>query len=122
MSCLKLFAPQTFSVYCPDDVDAESAGYGTETDHTAPVILPISRSLKFQARAAHRPANRILSILERTRVIHKNRCCPECGRAAVELIGSEQALMSRDHMPIPGAGTLVGFQCNSCDHTWGIDD
>jgi hypothetical protein len=108
MSCLKLHWPQTLSLYAPADTDWPS---DSESDD-APVILSFPRLARRAGRAPQR------ALLNRARIIHENRCCPVCERAAVVPVDSEQALMFRDHMPVPGSGTLLGFECESCGHTW----
>lgn len=112
MSCLKLYWPRTtstLSVYWPADAGEDCAA----VDEADPVILRISEPTELA------PANRVGDLLSRTRIIRQNRCCPECGRASVEPVESQDALMSRNHMPVPGAGELLGFRCNSCEHEWG---
>ena len=42
---------------------------------------------------------------------------PSAGDVSV-FLPTEQALLSRDHMPIPGSGTLLGFECEACGHEW----
>lgn len=119
MSCLRLYSPQRFSLYAP----SEPAPYESElrvmeeSDESGPVILrfPVLHSALDSADGSSAQA-----LLERTRVIHKNRCCPECGRATAIPVDQEQQLHSLDHMPIPGAGALAGFQCLRCDHTWSV--
>jgi rubredoxin len=108
MSCLKLHWPQTLSLYAPADGEWSSDSTGDD----APVILSFPRLSRRAARAPQR------ALLNRARTIHENRCCPVCGRAAVVPVDSERALMSRDHMPVPGTGMLLGFECDSCGHTW----
>ena len=106
MSCLKLYWPPLLSLYAP-------AGAGAHNDvdsGDAPVILSFPRS-----RAG---ASSQRELLDRARIIHENRCCPICNRAAVVPVNAEPMLMSRDHMPIPGASALVGFACDSCGHQW----
>ena len=109
MSCLKLHWPQTLSLFAPADAEWQT---GPESDD-APVIL------SFVRKAGRLGRNPQRSLLTRARLIHENRCCPECDRASVVPVDSEQALVFRDRMPVPGSGMLVGFECESCGHTWG---
>ena len=106
MSCLKLYWPQTFSVYCPVDHEEKSSGSADE-----PVILP------FRNRRSNNNRG-IAQLLERTRLIRENQLCPECNRVAVVPIEAEAALMNRNHMPVPGCGEILGFLCNCCGHEW----
>jgi hypothetical protein len=108
MSCLKLHWPQALSLYAPADADWQ----GPADSGDAPVIL------RFPRRARQIGSDTQRALLTRARIIHENRCCPICNRAAVVPVNSEQALLSRDHMPIPGSGTLLGFECESCGHEW----
>jgi len=112
MSCLKLHWPQVLSLYAPPDFDGDE---GAPADDS-PVIL------SFHRRGARLTRNPQRALLIRARLIHENRCCPECGRAAVVPVDSEPALAFRDSMPVPGSGTLVGFACDSCGHEWEISD
>ena len=108
MSCLKLHWPQALSLYAPADRDWQSPADSDDV----PVIL------RFPRRARQLGSDVQQALLNRARIIHENRCCPICNRAAVVPVNSEQALLSRDHMPIPGSGTLLGFECESCGHEW----
>jgi hypothetical protein len=108
MSCLKLHWPQSLSLYAPADVNWSR---NSDSDD-APVILPFPRRPGQSGSGAQQ------ALLTRARIIHENRCCPICSRAAVVPVNSEQALLSRDHMPIPGSGMLLGFECESCGHEW----
>lgn len=109
MSCLKLYWPQTLSLYRPADSElSEPAG------DNEPVILAFPRRGKARS-------GRQTELLDRARLIHANRCCPECGRAAVVPVDAEPLLMSRNRMPVPGASRLVGFECDSCGHGWKLD-
>ncbi|MGQ0637644.1 MAG: hypothetical protein ACT4QC_23805 [Planctomycetaceae bacterium] len=112
MSCLKLHWPHPLSLYPPTDADrSDEPGNGEE----APVILRFPRSAT-RYNAASRA-----SLLSRARLIHQNRCCPICGRASVVPVDSQPALMTRNQMPIPGMGVLVGFECDACGHAWAAD-
>ena len=62
------------------------------------------------------------AVLDRARLIHRNRLCQCCGRPAVVPMQSEDMLMSRNGLPIPGSGTLIGFQCDCCSHAWSIEE
>ncbi|MGE5193290.1 MAG: hypothetical protein ACM3U2_12410 [Deltaproteobacteria bacterium] len=108
MSCLKLHWPQSLSLYAPAEADWQRDSDGDD----APVIL------SFPRRSGRSGKNPQQALLTRARIIHENRCCPICNRAAVVPVDSEQALLSRDRMPIPGTGTLLGFECDACGHTW----
>ena len=113
MSCLKLHWPQSLSVYPP--VAAEWQDDTSDGDD-APVILSFPRIAgSIGGRIGTLPQ---LDLLNRARIIHENRCCDECGRAAVVPVDAEPALAYRDSMPVPGSGTLIGFACECCGHEW----
>jgi hypothetical protein len=113
MSCLKLHWPQVLSLYAPADLDSAEFN-GDDTTDESPVIL------SFRRRGARVPRHQQRALLVRARLIHENRCCPECGRASVVPVDSEPALAYRDSMPVPGSGSLLGFACDSCGHEWDI--
>ncbi|MFN0053473.1 MAG: hypothetical protein ACKV0T_14920 [Planctomycetales bacterium] len=116
MSCLKLYWPQVLSLYRPTDgLAAEEATSGLPLDEESPVIL------SFPRRISRVAGGRQSDLLTRARLIHANRDCPICGRAAVVPVDAEPVLMSRDKMPVPGAGRLVGFECDACGHAWGLE-
>jgi hypothetical protein len=117
MSCLKLHWPQTFSVYAPVDaapVESEWQGGSDDDANSGPVILSFPRI------AGRIGPSRQHDLLTRARIIHENRCCEECGRAAVVPVDAEPALAFRDSMPVPGSGTLIGFACDCCGHEWRV--
>lgn len=62
------------------------------------------------------------AVLDRARLIHRNRLCQSCGRPAVVPMQSEDMLMSRNGLPIPGSGTLIGFHCDCCSHEWSVEE
>src|SRR5262245_26589485 len=107
MSCLKLYWPQALSLYRAGNDDGDEVAADDE-----PVIL------RFPRIASRLENTASLTSLERARVLYGNRLGPDCGRAAVLPIGSHAALLSRDRMPIPGTGALVGFCCEACGHEW----
>ncbi len=128
MSCLKLHWPQSLSVYPPvaaewqDDTSAPGdsalgdSALGDSDGDDAPVILSFPRIVgSIGGRSGALPQR---DLLTRARIIHENRCCEVCGRAAVVPVDAEPALAYRDSMPVPGSGTLIGFACDSCGHEW----
>lgn len=113
MSCLRLYSPRHFSLYAPWEPEVVREEESTED---APRLLRFP-TLRSAASQEGNPR----ALLQRTRVIHDNRCCPACGRATA-LPVDQQPHNTHDHMPVPGAGTLVGFQCLRCDHEWAISE
>lgn len=109
MSALRLYWPQPLSLFAPSDVDSTDE---CDSDEVDPVIL------SFPRLASRMRGGSSIDLLQRSRMLHENRCCPHCGRAAVEPIENEPALMHRDHMPVPGTGELLAFRCSVCTHEW----
>ena len=110
MSCLKLHWPPSFALYAPADAE-----WPSESDSDdAPVILSLPR-LAHRSRMGR---NSQRDLLTRARTIHENRCCADCGRPTVVPVDSEQTVHAGNHMPIPGTGALLGFECESCGHEW----
>lgn len=112
MSCLRLYAPQNLALYWPAEPAESDVAVA---DEDGPVILKFPRT-----QPTARSANSNRTLLARARVLHENRCCPECGRAAVMPVEATDLLWSRNGLPIPGTGTLIGFQCDICNHEWEI--
>lgn len=103
------------------------------------VILPFDRAPKSpfaQLRGSRRLASRHLAPAEaearstaptvsrdplwRARILHQNRCCPNCRRGGV--IPLDLGDGNDDHrvMPVPGTSTLVGFYCSACGAEWAV--
>ena len=58
---------------------------------------------------------------DRARMIRENRVCPECQLSDVEPLELEDGLISqRNHQPVPGTATIVGFHCNDCSSEWPV--
>lgn len=113
MSALKLHWPLSLSLYPPSVADWQPAN---DEDADGPVILKFPRS---SDRIAGRIGpNSRRDLLARARILHENRCCPDCGRAAVVPVDAEPAVAFRDSTAVPGTGRLIGFQCDCCGHEW----
>ena len=66
-------------------------------------------------------SGRFTAPAERARVIRENGVCPECDQSDIEPLELEDAVLSqRNHRPIPGTATIVGFHCNSCSTEWPV--
>ena len=109
MSELKLYNPQRLSLFHPDAHQYGEPSHEGSVSDSDPVILPFDSS-------ARRERN--WGLVDRIRWIRKNTQCPTCGKAHVELLSSGDRMLSRDQMPLPGAGTLFGFRCARCSHEW----
>ena len=108
MSNLKLYAPQENDVLdFSDDFDLRIA-----SEETDPAILSFGTIME-RVRGTS-----FMELVTRSRVIYRNKECRCCGRPTVEPVEQEDALQGRNRMPTPGAGTLVGFQCQYCRHHW----
>lgn len=92
-------------LYNPDAGNVE--GYGDE-----PCIL------KFET-GVHRIRKPFsIDVLSRASLIYRNKACRHCGASAVAPMESGDIMLSRNGLPIPGSGTLVGFRCGSCKKEW----
>jgi len=99
MSHLKLYDP-----------DAESVeGFGENP-----------RILKFETHVHRIRKPFSVDVISRASLIYKNKFCRHCGAPAVAPVESEDILLSRNGLPIPGSGTLVGFRCCNCEREWPI--
>jgi hypothetical protein len=112
MSCLKLHWPLFLSLYPP----SVAAGQPHADDDDGPVILKFPN--RTDAVAGRIGPSSQSDLLERARILHENRCCPDCGRAAVVPVDAEPAVAFRDSLSIPGTGRLIGFQCDCCGYQW----
>ncbi len=63
------------------------------------------------------PASRA-SVLARARALHRNRCCPHCGRGGAIPVDLGDGDDRHWAMPVPGTATLVGFYCDACGAEW----
>lgn len=81
-------------------------------------ILPFDRSARI---ISGRVSPRRMRALHRARLLFENQKCPFCGRATVEPLELDDAIVSRlNHREIPGSATLVGFHCSSCENEWPV--
>jgi hypothetical protein len=117
MSCLKLYAPiesdfqeRRFSIY----EDPEEVG---DREEGEPEILSWNR-IATQPRTQNTPS--LMELLARTRTLYRNKRCRSCNRPTVEPVEMDDALVSKNRMPVPGSATLVGFQCQYCRHEWSL--
>ena len=102
-------------------------------DEADTFILPFSRTAAraVQAEAVRpngswgsvsqpfRPAN-LMDPLTPARVLHKNRCCPNCRRGGVIPVDLGDGDDRNAAMPVPGSATLVGFYCDACGGQWPV--
>ncbi|MFN9271331.1 MAG: hypothetical protein ACK5V1_22140 [Planctomycetaceae bacterium] len=127
MSAIRLYAPTRLELFTGDlDRDhAESAHQGRDlvarADALPPVVLRLwnpDAGVDREARqAAPHPG---LSLLERAAALHRNRCCPHCGRGTpVPQCDAPHGASLGQHA-IPGEGDLLGFDCHSCGHYWSV--
>ncbi|MBS0266048.1 MAG: hypothetical protein JSS02_29220 [Planctomycetes bacterium] len=125
MSCLKLHLPPVaLSIYPPsrsewgttveEPLERDDAGDG-------PVILKFpGRDRAIAGRIGPTDACLAEQPLARARLLHQNRCCPVCNRAAVVPVDDQPAVAYRNSLAVPGMGRLVGFECDSCGHSWDV--
>ena len=120
MSSLKLFSPRTLSLFRPSVADWRPE---VDDDPDGPVILrypgaDVSHSGRIAGRIGPEVEADEIEPLERARILHLNRTCPACGRAAVVPIDATSETNSSSWRTIPGAEKLLGFGCDCCGHTW----
>ncbi|MFM7162695.1 MAG: hypothetical protein ACKO3P_20235 [Planctomycetaceae bacterium] len=127
MSAIRLYAPTRLELFTGDlDRDqAEPVTLGQDavarTEVQPPVVLRLFRP---DAEPDHDTRlvapQRRLSPLERAAALHRNRCCPQCGRGApVPHCDAPHASRLGQHA-IPGEGDLLGFDCHTCGHAWSV--
>ena len=104
-------------LYSPDEPALEDAN----SDDAFPATIP------FESASRNLGRNRLFrrtttdDVISRARVIHANQSCPHCHHATVEPIELGDAIISpRNHRPIPGTATIVGFYCHSCRSEWPV--
>ena len=78
-----------------------------------PVVAQRLTSLTIEPEAEPRQ-----SPVDRARLEHHNRCCPNCRRITVQLVELDDALLDRRGRAIPGTASIDGFYCTSCGHEW----
>lgn len=76
------------------------------------------RILPFHFYAGRLRGQNRMNLASRARVLHENRCCPNCRHSRVEPLELDDAILNRNNMPIPGTATLVGFHCLGCHSEW----
>jgi hypothetical protein len=107
MSCLKLHWPSPLSLYSPDD----AYDVGTSLEDPPVILSFLKRAAQLSSQAA---------LLERARLIRLNRCCPECGRAAVVPVPTEPLRLYRDGNSTAATADLLAFACECCGHEWNV--
>jgi hypothetical protein len=117
MSCLKLHWPSALSLYSPPETQTETQ---TEAQTDAPsagtALLDEPVIISFSGRQARIDSQ--AALLSRARLIHHNRCCPECGRAAVIPVDAEPLRIYRDGSSAPVISDPLAFACECCSHEW----
>ncbi|MCA9057181.1 MAG: hypothetical protein KDA85_01725 [Planctomycetaceae bacterium] len=109
-------SPNRLKLYCPPEESTEPTLRIVDESMVEPDILPFDRS-----RRTIVLSGRFTPALDRARVIHENRLCPECGGSDVEPLELADSLVSpRSRLPVPGTATLVGFHCNQCQMEWPV--
>ena len=61
-------------------------------------------------------------VVTRARLMHHNSRCRSCGKATVDPIELDDALLNRWGLPIPGTATIVGFACGACGNEWSTQE
>ncbi len=112
MSVLKVFAPAAAQTYAGilehDDGGTAAAAAASGDTHVLPFV-----GLAARIGRQVRP-----DVVSRARAIYRNRFCPQCDRVAVVPVELKNPLLNRNHRPLPGSASLVGFRCRLCNHEW----
>ncbi len=96
----------------------------TEDDSETPVvetreILPFDRGTT--RIISGRVSPKRVRALNRARILFENQKCAYCGKATVEPLELDDAVVSRkNNRPIPGTASIVGFHCHSCNQEWPV--
>ncbi|MEO1996709.1 MAG: hypothetical protein ABGZ17_15690 [Planctomycetaceae bacterium] len=101
-------------LFTPPEEPAAAKQVLMDTDR--PHVLPFRSS-----REATVISGRFTPPADRARIIRDNCRCPECELTDVEPLELEDGLVSqRNHRPVPGTATIVGFHCNHCGTEWPV--
>jgi len=122
MSAIRLYAPPRLGLFTGD----LEPGSVAETQGPLPAVLrlydpdPTPEVVAFVAPPGSRQ-----SPLERAALLHRNRCCGNCGRGTPVPQCEQTNDWSRSRAfggesPVPGVGTLRGFECEHCGHAWSV--
>lgn len=111
MSCLKLYAPQ--------DEDLDDVPQLAVFDPEAPTDDE-PQILSWRIRAGHAKRHSLVELITRSKLLHRHRCCRDCGRPTVQPLEHDDAMLGKNRLPIPGTSTLLGFQCTSCQSEWSV--
>lgn len=95
-----------YRIVWPDDV-------ADQDSEQEPVIL------QYRIDGAHAPAAK-MDIITRARHLFANRSCHSCGYPVVVPLELNDSQLNRNHLPIPGTATLVGFRCCGCHAEWSV--
>lgn len=79
------------------------------------------RILSFHESILEEPQRTQQDVVSRARLLYRNSTCPTCGRATVDPIELDDALINRSGLPIPGTASVVGFRCTACSHNWSTE-
>lgn len=105
MSDLKIFRPaEDEAGESPDPANSE--------------ILPFDRPPRI---ISGRISPRRLRSLNRARILFENQKCAFCGKATVEPLELDDAIISgKNNRAIPGTASIVGFHCHTCEKEWPV--
>jgi hypothetical protein len=120
MSTLKVYRPRSLSLFHPQIADWESAPAGEDATED-PVILKFP---VMEERIAGRigPRNPALECdpVQRARILHLNRSCPDCGRGATVPQEADCPSNATGAWSIPGTAPIAGFCCDFCGNQWQV--
>jgi len=132
MSALRLFAPLELNVFHGDDLAHNDSLDHDGSDDRFVIPFPTLHRVDFPGTGhsgrggvvgQHRSASTAATLqspLDRARLLHQHRCCPECGRGGTvprEAVALQAACLS---MAVPGTSSLLGFGCDHCGNEWSV--
>jgi len=129
MSALRLFSPVELQLFPGEDLSGPTLAPLAADDDVAVIPFPTLRRPANWGRtgtASSNGARRAMDLvatqtpLDRARLLHTHRCCPDCGRGGTvprEAADLQAVCLS---MPVPGSSTLLGFGCHHCGHEWSV--
>jgi hypothetical protein len=110
MTDLKIFRPSDDEVEVPPKHEA--------MEHLPREILPFDRKSRI---ISGRISDKRMRALNRARVLFENQECAYCGKATVEPLELDDAVVSdKNNRIVPGTATIVGFHCHSCTEEWPV--
>ncbi|MFK7820423.1 MAG: hypothetical protein AB8G99_17005 [Planctomycetaceae bacterium] len=105
-------------IFRPSDDEVESQPRFEAPEALPREILPFSRNTRI---ISGRISSKRMRALNRARILFENQKCAYCGKATVEPLELDDAVVSgKNNRVVPGTATIVGFHCHSCSEEWPV--